>query len=97
MRAVIALARNLGLEVVAEGIETVMQLDLLKALGCAQGQGYYFSEAVCEESATELIQKEERGEFLDLLAPTPTREALFATKQSATSSEKSARIHAIPL
>jgi diguanylate cyclase (GGDEF)-like protein/PAS domain S-box-containing protein len=66
VRAVIALARNLGMEVVAEGIETVMQLDQLKALGCEQGQGYYFSEPVGEESATELIQKEERGEFLDV-------------------------------
>lgn len=66
VRAVVALARNLGLEVVAEGIETVMQLDQLKALGCGQGQGYYFSEPVGEQSATELIQKEERGEFLDI-------------------------------
>jgi diguanylate cyclase (GGDEF)-like protein/PAS domain S-box-containing protein len=66
VRAVVGLARNLGLEVVAEGIETVTQLDQLKALGCDQGQGYYFSEAVGEESATELIQKEERGAFLDI-------------------------------
>ena len=66
VRAVVGLARNLGLEVVAEGIETVMQLDQLKALGCDQGQGYYFSEPVGEESATELIKKEERGAFLDI-------------------------------
>jgi diguanylate cyclase (GGDEF)-like protein/PAS domain S-box-containing protein len=66
VRAVVALARNLGLEVVAEGIETVMQLNQLKALGCEQGQGYYFSEPIDEESATGLIQKEERGEVLDV-------------------------------
>lgn len=70
MRAVIALARNLGLEVVAEGVETVMQHDLLKSLGCAQGQGYYFSEALGEESATRLIQKEELGELLEFFAQT---------------------------
>lgn len=64
--AVVALARNLGLEVVAEGIETITQLDQLKALGCKQGQGYYFSEPISEESATALIQKEERGELLDI-------------------------------
>lgn len=63
VRAVVSLARNLGMEVVAEGIETVRQFDQLKALGCEQGQGYYFSEPVCEESATRLIQKEERGGF----------------------------------
>lgn len=67
VRAVVSLARNLGLEVVAEGIETVVQFDQLKALGCEQGQGYYFSEPVSKESATELIQKEERGEFMDTL------------------------------
>jgi EAL domain-containing protein (putative c-di-GMP-specific phosphodiesterase class I) len=63
--AVVVLARNLGLEVVAEGIETVMQLDQLKALGCEQGQGYYFSEPLDEEAATELIQKDGLGELLE--------------------------------
>ena len=69
MRAVVALARNLGLEVVAEGVETVMQLDQLKALGCDQGQGYYFSKPIGEELATELIKNEERGAFLDISGP----------------------------
>jgi diguanylate cyclase (GGDEF)-like protein/PAS domain S-box-containing protein len=68
VRAVVALARNLGLEVVAEGIETVAQLAQLKALGCEQGQGHYFSEAVGEESATAMIQKEEREKFLELVS-----------------------------
>jgi EAL domain-containing protein (putative c-di-GMP-specific phosphodiesterase class I) len=65
VRAVVSLARNLGMEVVAEGIETGMQLDQLKALGCEQGQGYYFSEPVCGETATLLIEKDERGGLLD--------------------------------
>ncbi len=65
VRAVVSLARNLGMEVVAEGIETVMQFDQLKALGCEQGQGYYFSEPVCGETATQLIEKEESGGLLD--------------------------------
>jgi diguanylate cyclase (GGDEF)-like protein/PAS domain S-box-containing protein len=77
VRAVIALARNLGLEVVAEGIETVLQLDLLKELGCGQGQGFYFSEAVGEASATELIRKEERGERLDFLTQVSPAESMF--------------------
>jgi diguanylate cyclase (GGDEF)-like protein/PAS domain S-box-containing protein len=68
VRTVIALARNLGLEVVAEGIETVMQLNQLKALGCEQGQGHYFSEPVSRDSATELIKKEERERFLELVS-----------------------------
>ena len=77
VRAVIALARNLGLEVVAEGIETVLQLDLLKELGCGQGQGFYFSEAVGQESATELIRKEERGERLDFLTQVSPGESML--------------------
>ena len=64
VRAVVTLARNLGMEVVAEGIETVVQLDQLKALNCEQGQGYYFSNPVDPESATLLIQNDQRGECL---------------------------------
>ena len=64
VRAVVALARNLGIEVVAEGIETVVQLDQLRALNCEKGQGFYFSSPVDAESATRLILKEERGEIL---------------------------------
>jgi diguanylate cyclase (GGDEF)-like protein/PAS domain S-box-containing protein len=64
VRAVVALARNLGIEVVAEGIETVVQLDQLRALNCEKGQGFYFSNPVDAESATRLILKEQRGEIL---------------------------------
>ena len=41
--AIIAVARSLGLGVVAEGIETQEQRDKLLALGCERGQGYHFS------------------------------------------------------
>jgi diguanylate cyclase (GGDEF)-like protein/PAS domain S-box-containing protein len=67
VRAVVALARNLGMQVVAEGIETVAQLDQLRALNCEQGQGYYFSTPVDVASATELILKDGRGEILGTL------------------------------
>jgi diguanylate cyclase (GGDEF)-like protein len=40
VRGLIALARETGLTTVAEGIETVEQLQLLRALGCTRGQGY---------------------------------------------------------
>ncbi len=42
VQAVLALAEAHGLRVVAEGIETSAQRDLLRALGCAHGQGYLF-------------------------------------------------------
>ena len=41
-QAVIALARSLRLDVVAEGIETAEQLQALHRLGCVRGQGYLF-------------------------------------------------------
>ena len=44
--AILGLARNLGMGVVAEGIETLAQLDRLRLLGCDRGQGYFFSPAV---------------------------------------------------
>ncbi len=44
VRAIFDLAQDLGLEVVAEGIETQTQLDKLISLGCQLGQGYLFSK-----------------------------------------------------
>ncbi|MGH8352971.1 MAG: EAL domain-containing protein, partial [Pseudomonas sp.] len=46
VNAMINLARNLGLEVVAEGVETQEELDLLRQFGCDQVQGYLVSKAL---------------------------------------------------
>lgn len=46
VRAIVMLAHNLGLEVVAEGIETRKQLQELRHLGCEYGQGYLFAQAL---------------------------------------------------
>ena len=43
VRATIGLARELGIEVIAEGVETEAQLRLLQAWGCREVQGYYFA------------------------------------------------------
>ncbi len=40
---ILGIAKNLGIPVVAEGVETQSQIDLLKGLGCEIVQGYYFS------------------------------------------------------
>ncbi|MEF9977974.1 MAG: EAL domain-containing protein [Thermomonas sp.] len=45
VRAVLALASTLGIEVIAEGIETEVQREALLELGCTRGQGFLFSQA----------------------------------------------------
>lgn len=45
VQALIGMAKNLGIEVIAEGIETVEQRDLLLEMGCYYGQGFLFSPA----------------------------------------------------
>ena len=49
VRTISTLARNLGMEVIAEGIETEEQYQQLKMLGCEYGQGYLFSRPVDNE------------------------------------------------
>ena len=44
VRSVISLGHNLGIDVIAEGIETAEQLSYLQAVQCQYGQGYYFSK-----------------------------------------------------
>jgi diguanylate cyclase (GGDEF)-like protein len=46
VRTIIQLGRNLGVDVIAEGIETPMQQHVLAQLGCPLGQGYWFSRSV---------------------------------------------------
>ena len=50
--AIIALAHNLRLRVIAEGIETEEQLNLLRSLRCDEGQGYFFGRPVVAEAIT---------------------------------------------
>jgi EAL domain-containing protein (putative c-di-GMP-specific phosphodiesterase class I) len=62
-QAIIALAKNLGLKVVAEGVETAVQLDQLRRYGCDEMQGFLFSRPL---PADELVQLLRDGRRLDL-------------------------------
>jgi EAL domain-containing protein (putative c-di-GMP-specific phosphodiesterase class I) len=55
VQSIVSLARNLGLEVIAEGIETAEQLDFLRSVKCQYGQGYYFSQPLDKEKAAALF------------------------------------------
>ena len=44
--AIINLSRSLGLQTIAEGVETIGQLEFLREQGCDEIQGYYFSKPV---------------------------------------------------
>ena len=57
VEAIITLARGLNLEIVAEGVETRQQRDLLKQLGCHSIQGYFYSKPVPTDQATQLLQE----------------------------------------
>ncbi|MEJ2624681.1 MAG: EAL domain-containing protein [Pseudolabrys sp.] len=56
VRAAIGLGRELGIKVIAEGVETRAQLEILAAAGGRYVQGYYFSRAVSANRAGELLR-----------------------------------------
>lgn len=57
-RTILPMANNLRLDVVAEGVETVEQVALLKQLHCKYAQGYYFSKPLSAEGTTALLAGE---------------------------------------
>jgi EAL domain-containing protein (putative c-di-GMP-specific phosphodiesterase class I) len=56
VRTIVELARVLGMDVVAEGIETQEQNTLLRQLGCRFGQGFLFSRPVPAETISQMLR-----------------------------------------
>ncbi len=67
-RAVIAMAHGLGVRVIAEGIETVDQLNMLRAYGCDEGQGYYLARPVLGSEVPRLVHAGNLGARSPVLA-----------------------------
>jgi len=57
VRTIVSLAENMGMDVVAEGVETLSQLTQLRKLNCQYGQGYLFSRPVDPDSVSAWITK----------------------------------------
>jgi diguanylate cyclase len=74
VRAAIGLAHELGIEIIAEGVETEGQEKFLLSAGCAHGQGYRYSRPVNAERATALLR---------LGAIRPPRKSLRLVESSA--------------
>ena len=69
--AIIAMAHGLGLTAIAEGVETEGQFNYLRALGCDEMQGYFFSRPVPMNEFESQLRNHDR---MTLPAPTPTDE-----------------------
>ncbi len=63
VRTIITLAHALGLDVIAEGIETLDSMRQLELLRCKYGQGYFFSEPVNGEAAALLLTRGQLGDL----------------------------------
>ncbi len=63
IRAIIAMANSLGMNVIAEGIETEDQVNSLIEMKCGYGQGFLFNKPIDHNAALELIKKDHRKDM----------------------------------
>lgn len=59
VRTIVALCRNLGIDCVIEGMETEMQTNILRDLGCQTMQGYFFSKPLAQSDVLEFLAQRE--------------------------------------
>jgi len=75
VHAIVTLAKNLGMSLVAEGIETADQVALLQAMECNEGQGFYFSKAMVAAEAEKFLKQREEAMNSGGIKPMPVRAA----------------------
>ncbi|MFS8118722.1 MAG: putative bifunctional diguanylate cyclase/phosphodiesterase, partial [Microcoleus sp.] len=64
VRSIVTLSHNLGMDVVAEGVEEASQLSILKGLKCEYAQGFFFSKPVDSQTAAILIRQQAENQNL---------------------------------
>jgi diguanylate cyclase (GGDEF)-like protein len=82
VRTVVALAKALQLNVVAEGVETPDQFHRLRGLGCEYGQGYLFSRPLAKNAIEELLDDQHRWKGMLSGAPLVQIEDMVTIDQS---------------
>jgi sensor c-di-GMP phosphodiesterase-like protein len=60
LKTIVDIAKNLGLLIVAEGIEGQAEADYLRVLGCQYGQGYFYGKAMPIEELVALVEQQEK-------------------------------------
>ena len=60
VKTIIALAHQLGRQVIAEGVENAEHLVILRSLGCEYGQGYFFAKPLVPDEITTLLASSRR-------------------------------------
>jgi len=58
VQSIVSLGRSLGMEVIAEGVETEAEFAMMRMFGCSGVQGYYFSKPVPRAACEEMIRKQ---------------------------------------
>lgn len=66
-KAIVSIGQSLGMRTVAEGVETIEQLERLRQLGCSLGQGYLFSRPIPREAFIALLHTWDPSVYADVM------------------------------
>ena len=89
VRTILGLARNLKMEVIAEGVETLEQAEELRAMNCEYGQGFYFSKALNANSAVRFLSSDSTN---IISPPITSSNSIFAPPNSVSESPPQTKI-----
>jgi diguanylate cyclase (GGDEF)-like protein/PAS domain S-box-containing protein len=84
VKAIISMGQSLKLKIVAEGVETVEELEFIQALGCDEAQGYLFSRPVTSDKFEALLVRQNASEVLWPGIAFPNLQALSNIKSVKT-------------